>query len=1319
LLTPDNYDAYKGRQRQQDDARKQFLTVAKLEGDNSSPVSDAQLSDRVAELTGSRPAPEDMVRANRDLFREAADNAWVDSIRGGSPVTLAMLSDPNRGPISKSDVEAFAAIEQTANQVGKGSGTMGGGAPRRGVQLASALISGPRGSGALPPIPLANPLRSSALPPIPLANPMRSGVLPPIPLPNPLRSPAVIAPPQRQEGADVPASDAPTAAPAEEASAAAPSVEGAGQPSVLTGPGAQTGASGNAAGAPDGASVQSVPPGPPPAEAAGQGAAATAPVEQVSPGTNIPGAPGTAPVQTAPVQTAPVQEVPAAGGAVEGAGQVAVSGTPATRKDDPAGGGSVSDSAQTGAATIPGVPGVSSNVNADSGKISSPSLTTTKLAEAIAGIAKDSSQKNREAVQAIINEQPENVRSRARNVLDDVIWGVTPPEKVLEELSRPNATDSAVGGNKGVVYQSSPAYAELAVLIASAGENPSEEKTQYIKGRIAHQNEIPHHFAYQKLEEAVAGGKKEDLLDDLMRVPYAPRDDIAKMIGAAANLGDDQAKVFEEELKRQPYIRPEVAIAAMREIREKHQSFDEAMLTFERMDHDDLVNSIADINGKSQEEFEAARRRIGEAKNIDRSIAESVLTARFANRMGRDEAIVALQPQNPYLNAVHRELWRLKGSTDYLLALWAMQVEADKSKSFLDILNEERGNGQNIREAATNAESPARWDDSLAALRGDKNALLLALWDDGLAALGGDKNAFARARDLVLSQTSRLRDRYTGKGGWWNLLDDSYNLTVASDPMLRQGRDAGDALYATFRWASASASSAFGFDDKAFLLDHILAAADADKHIDAISWSPAATGFIKLKNTPGSDQSTSGKWSKFGSDIFSDPDGFLAYASESATESLPGLLIVAAATLATRNAEVGMTLSAGLAGGEAAFTEALGFFEEKGYDLTKEEDRLRLLSDPSVLAEVKERGKKAALIAAVVDAISSGIGSKTWSNSAIRNEVTRTALTAGVTGAGEAATQLSIGKEFNPEEVLLKAAAVVVKVLGWRPGELGVDSFVKDFARAGAALENREQLHATTEHVKTLKAGTQDPANIRAGLQAMSGGKKYYFVRIDQLDKALKEAGIDADAFFGSLKSETKADIDLARETGGFARFSFENYVTDIASTPAGVALEPYVHVNDPASFSDAEAHEFLTHPKLGGTERNDEAASQTTTPATVDIPQKAGEGVQGGEGGAGKVPDTAPSGPSTSEGSNPSANGETVTGGPEAKVVPNQTQTLPKEPMPSNDGAPVPPKKSLAEQKAIRAKEIARKKAQGSYDPRPTGSSPKWERPPGTPPSQ
>lgn len=316
--SPDNYNAYKDEQRQQDQKRQQFQAVTRLENDASSPVSDAQLSDHVAELTGSKPAPEDMVRANRELFREAADNAWADGIRDRAPITLAMASDANRGPLSKSAIEAFASIEQTANQVGKTPSAIVDGALGLDARLASALISvpGPRGTGALPPLPLPKP-PIGALPPLPLPKPP-SGALPPIPLPKPEMSTAIPAQSEGSEGVNGPTAGAPTVTPVEGALPAAPSVGGSSQPSASTGQGTQRDVSGNVADVPTTASAEEPSAAAPSVEEAGQSPVPTGPGVQTDASGNAVDASGATAAQSAPT-------VPPS---TEAAGQGAAAGTP-------------------------------------------------------------------------------------------------------------------------------------------------------------------------------------------------------------------------------------------------------------------------------------------------------------------------------------------------------------------------------------------------------------------------------------------------------------------------------------------------------------------------------------------------------------------------------------------------------------------------------------------------------------------------------------------------------------------------------------------------------------------------------------------------------------------------------------------------------------------------------------------------------------------------------------------------------------------------------------------------------------------------------
>ncbi|WP_026792999.1 hypothetical protein [Pleomorphomonas oryzae] len=141
--SPDNYIAYKDEQRQRDEKRKTFQAANRVKDAAGSSSSDAQLSDLAAERTGSKPAPEDMVKANHELFREAADYAWADGIRAGSPITLAIASDPKDTPLPKDQYNHLASVEQATGNLVAASKTIPDGTPWAGGWLNSPPIPNP------------------------------------------------------------------------------------------------------------------------------------------------------------------------------------------------------------------------------------------------------------------------------------------------------------------------------------------------------------------------------------------------------------------------------------------------------------------------------------------------------------------------------------------------------------------------------------------------------------------------------------------------------------------------------------------------------------------------------------------------------------------------------------------------------------------------------------------------------------------------------------------------------------------------------------------------------------------------------------------------------------------------------------------------------------------------------------------------------------------------------------------------------------------------------------------------------------------------
>lgn len=138
--SPENYNAFKDSQRRQNEKRQQFRVVTRLAGDDSSPISDEQLANDVAKQTGSAPAPEDIVRANRELFREASDRAWADELGSRAPITLATAIDPKNTPIPKEQYNHLASVEEATGNLVAASKAIPDGTPLAGGWLSSPFV---------------------------------------------------------------------------------------------------------------------------------------------------------------------------------------------------------------------------------------------------------------------------------------------------------------------------------------------------------------------------------------------------------------------------------------------------------------------------------------------------------------------------------------------------------------------------------------------------------------------------------------------------------------------------------------------------------------------------------------------------------------------------------------------------------------------------------------------------------------------------------------------------------------------------------------------------------------------------------------------------------------------------------------------------------------------------------------------------------------------------------------------------------------------------------------------------------------------------
>lgn len=233
-----NYIAWKERRDLEDGARAKIQAAAATEK-SANTIPTQTIGKKVADLTGNRQAPDDLVENNRKLFDEVVDNAQLDEIRTSAPKLAEWLTQQQNYALAKGDLDNLLPVAKTIARIGEAPKVppLWKTWPADNLSLPTAAALTPFGDNSANAV---GPLRS-------VADEMASATERPAQGTGEAPVPAA---PATLDNSSVRSEGAPVGAPTDWTSAVAPSVEGSGHISATVGVGAQANTSVGSAGVP-------------------------------------------------------------------------------------------------------------------------------------------------------------------------------------------------------------------------------------------------------------------------------------------------------------------------------------------------------------------------------------------------------------------------------------------------------------------------------------------------------------------------------------------------------------------------------------------------------------------------------------------------------------------------------------------------------------------------------------------------------------------------------------------------------------------------------------------------------------------------------------------------------------------------------------------------------------------------------------------------------------------------------------------------------------------------------------------------------------
>lgn len=291
-----------------------------------------------------------------------------------------------------------------------------------------------------------------------------------------------------------------------------------------------------------------------------------------------------------------------------------------------------------------------------------------------------------------------------------------------------------------------------------------------------------------------------------------------------------------------------------------------------------------------------------------------------------------------------------------------------------------------------------------------------------------------------------------------------------------------------------------------------------------------------------------------------DPAAFMSWALQISAESASGIAVAAALTAVTKNPTVGF---AGMGAVSAARSQAGAFDEilqDGGYDLTKAEDRQRLIKDPKALRMAMTESGAYGLVVGLLDGMSGGLATTRLVNSAAGNMILQIMAQGVLGGSGEALGRLAGNMEIDWTEVMIEGIVEIAT----GPLEIlsaGSHAAIGKVNRSNDARARREVFKHIAGLTGDSKLSKRSKAKYGDLISTVTrdGPIEDLYVNPDDFTELMQSTGTTPEAFLDALPGSIGEAYAKARDTGTDFTIPTSVYAAHVVGTKFEAALGPYL----------------------------------------------------------------------------------------------------------------------------------------------------------------